>query len=130
MQVKSENIVEYYWYKYTLSKKSVYDYIPILVIETNLTGIRIDENLTLERNVLYVKYFKDNIPTVYSVVPKYDTTGLIIQSWDRTWYTNQKGDNNFYFKDLDGGVAVYGLFDDGKDVGISFLYAFLNLLYK
>ena len=123
-QVKSENIDGYYWYKYTLSKKSEYDYIPILVIETNLTGISVNDNLTLERNILYVKYFKENIPTVYSVVPKYDTTGLIIQNWDRTWYINQKGDNNFYFKDQDGGVAVYGLFDDGTDVSPVYLYAF------
>ena len=124
MDLTSENIDGYYWYKYTLSKKSEYDYIPILVIETNLTGIPVDANLTLERNILYVKYFKENIPTVYSVVPKYDITGLIIQGWDRTWYTNQKGDNNFYFKNQDGGVVVYGLFDDGTDVSSVYLYAF------
>lgn len=124
MNVKSENIVEYYWYKYTLSKKSKYDYIPILVIETNLSGLSLDSNLSLERGVLYVKYFKDEIPTAYSVVPIYDTTGLVIQRWDRTWYTNQKGDNNFYFKDFDGGLAIYGLFDDGKEVTPSFLYGY------
>ena len=124
MQVKAENIDSYYWYKYTLSKKSKFDYVPILVIETNLTGVPVDANLTLERDILYVKYFAKEIPTVYSVVPKYDTTGLIIQGWDRTWYTNHKGDNNFYFKNFDGGVAVYGLFDDGTDVSPVYLYSF------
>ena len=93
IHLKSEDIVEYYWYKYTLSKKSKYDYIPILVIETNLTGLSVDDNIILASNILYVKYFKDEIPTVYSVVPKYDITGVVIQDWDRTWYTNQKGDN-------------------------------------
>lgn len=124
MKVKAEDIVEYYWYKYKLSKKSIYDYIPILVIETNLTGVRVDDNLTLDRNTLYVKYFNKNIPTVYSVVPKYDITGLFIQSWDRTWYTNHKGDNNFYFKNMDGGVGIFGLFNDGTDVSSSYLYQF------
>lgn len=126
MHLKSEDIVEYYWYKYTLSKKSKYDYIPILVIETNLK-VGSGENLHLDSDILSVKYFEKNIPTAYSVVPKYDTTGLIIQGWEATWYTNQKGDNNFYFKDHSDaytqGVAVYGLFDDGKDVSSEYLYA-------
>ena len=128
MNLKAENIVEYYWCKYPLSKKSKYDYIPILVIETNLTGVSISDYLHLDKGILHVKYFEDKIPTAFSVVPKYDTTGLIIQSWEATWYTNKKGDNNFYFKDhsdaYSQGVAVYGLFDDGKDVNASsYLYA-------
>ena len=129
MNLKSENIVEYYWYKYTLSKKSKYDYIPILVIETNLTGVSTDSYLHLDKDILHVKYFKDEIPTAYSIVPIYDTTGLIVQRWDRTWYVNQKGDNNFYFKNFESGVAVYGLFDDGKEVSASYLCCF-NLGYN
>ena len=126
IHLRSENIVGYYWYKYTLSKKSTYDYIPILVVETNLTGTGIDDNIHLDSGILYVKYFKDEIPTAYSVVPKdvIGPAGSIVLTWDRTWYTNQKGDNNFYFKNFNGGVAVYGLFDDGKEVSSSYLYSF------
>lgn len=126
IHLESNNIVEYYWYKYTLSKKSKYDYIPILVIETNLTGVHVDDNIHLDKDILYVKYFKDEMPTAYSVVPEttIDPAGSIVLTWDRTWYTNQKGDNNFYFKNFNGGLAVYGLFDDGKGVSSQYLYSF------
>ena len=126
IHLTSKNIVEYYWYKYTLSKKSKYDYIPILVIETNLTEVDADDNLHLNSGILYVKYFQDEIPTVYSVVPKYslDPAGSLVLTWDRTWYTNQKGDNNFYFENFNGGVAVYGLFDNGEELSKSYLYSF------